>query len=543
MLHDHSKKFIGIIAFLGTLLLATYLNPPISRGAPPAQQQMPELTTTLATTVTQPITGIGQPNPGSRTGLLQRYENKEADFSLRLPQDWTVSSPQSTVYGTLYLLGLAPLARSGPANSSIVIADQATMTVTQLVAFIHCSGRCVAPPFTRIRLRNNIPAQYAVIGGQGTPTTPWYFVEHNGKIIALSIHDPDQPVQALDAIIQSLTFGSMLETGSEENRAAQAARQSLAHQLGLNPYAVQLDAITSVQWQDRCLGIHQTGQLCIQQITPGFAIILSALGKQYQFNTDENGAQVMAAPSLAAPISATPTVKVTPSLTTTTGISEATQVVSAFLTSLQQASSGQQSIAFLSQSAQAEVAAGRTVPTLVGIQNMYRSFGVRPVESSSVNGRIAVQVGLNFGNPMREAFYLIQENGEWRINTFAQHSAAGPRADQDILFAGDRVILDYFQAVQTGNGAQAYILLSPAFQQQTNQKDLASAPDTKIAAAVLQPVSATTEQLIYHVILNVTPAIGQPTAWKAGENERWIELTSSPSGWRINQISGSPLGP
>lgn len=302
MPYASKQKLISILAFLSTLGLAACLNATVPNATPPAAQRTPAPTSPLTATVMPTVADIGQPKSGDQQGLLQIYENKEAGFSLRLPQDWTVSPPQKAAYGLLYHLGPAPLARSGPANSSIVIADAASMTITQVAVALQCGGGCAAPTFTQVVLRNHIPARYAVIGGQGAPTTQWYFIEHNNKIIALSLHDPDQPTQALDAIIQSLTFGPIVESGGEENPAAQAARQSLAHELGLNPYVVLLESSTSIQWPDGCLGIYKTGQMCTQQITPGFVIILSALGKLYQFNTDENGAQVSAVPGLAAPV-------------------------------------------------------------------------------------------------------------------------------------------------------------------------------------------------------------------------------------------------
>jgi hypothetical protein len=51
-----------------------------------------------------------------------------------------------------------------------------------------------------------MPASRTQVGGGGVPfVITWYFVEHNGNLIALAIHD-QQTLEPLDAVIQSIVL-------------------------------------------------------------------------------------------------------------------------------------------------------------------------------------------------------------------------------------------------------------------------------------------------------------------------------------------------
>jgi hypothetical protein len=251
-----------------------------------------EATSTMEPEATATVTAVTPAN----MGLLQVYENEEGGFSLMLPRDWTVGEPETTSLGTQYLLGPAPLAEAGPANSAIIVANAAETTVADLGEQLLCGGGCEPPATSSITLRNGMNAQYALIGGEGAPGQPWYFVEHQDRLIAFSIHDPERPEEALDAIIHTLTFGPILETGGEEMPALQAARLALAQELDLHPYAISLVSIESMEWTDACLGVPLPDHGCAQVITPGYKVVLEARGQQYAYHTNEEGTQVLEAP-------------------------------------------------------------------------------------------------------------------------------------------------------------------------------------------------------------------------------------------------------
>lgn len=140
-------------------------------------------------------------------GDSTRYYNAEGNFSLALPDGWEVFEPLTggndpdRAY-TLYILGPDP-APGGPGNSTIAIADSTQWTPEQF-AQAQCST-CPANPFEDVML-GGTPARRTQVGGGGVPfTITWYFVENNGQLIALAIHDPET-LEPLEDVIQSIRF-------------------------------------------------------------------------------------------------------------------------------------------------------------------------------------------------------------------------------------------------------------------------------------------------------------------------------------------------
>ncbi|HRW07572.1 MAG TPA: hypothetical protein P5121_20855 [Caldilineaceae bacterium] len=258
----------------------------------------------LASTNSAPT---AEPNAAATpAGLLQVYENAEAGFSLRLPTDWTVGDAQERPYGTLYLMGPAPLSPNSAVNGSIIVADAGQLTTEQLAAQLRCGASenaapCDAPALAAVQLRNGIAAQFALIDGNGSPLRPWYFVTHDNKLVALTVHDAVQTEQSLEAIVQSLVFGQIVESGGEEMAALQAARQTLATTLDIHPYALQMESIVSTDWPDSCLGVHSPEVMCAAVTTPGYAVTLSWQGQFYQVNSNADGTQVAQVPVTGAP--------------------------------------------------------------------------------------------------------------------------------------------------------------------------------------------------------------------------------------------------
>ncbi len=71
-----------------------------------------------------------------------------------------------------------------------------------------------------------------------------------------------------------------------------AAKAALSQKLGIPEEQVSFVSADAVEWSDSCLGLGGPTESCLQAITPGYRVILSAEGRQYEVRTDEAGSVV-----------------------------------------------------------------------------------------------------------------------------------------------------------------------------------------------------------------------------------------------------------
>jgi hypothetical protein len=83
--------------------------------------------------------------------------------------------------------------------------------------------------------------------------------------------------------------------------AVLAARQALADKLGVTPDAVTVISYEAVDWPDSCLGVQKKGVMCMQVITPGYRVMLSANDQPYEYHADSTGKSVVLAVSTTTP--------------------------------------------------------------------------------------------------------------------------------------------------------------------------------------------------------------------------------------------------
>jgi hypothetical protein len=74
--------------------------------------------------------------------------------------------------------------------------------------------------------------------------------------------------------------------------AARSAQQVLAQRLGVQPDDVEITKVEAVEWSDSCLGIPRIDAGCALVMTPGYRVTLLAVGQEYVFHTDAEGAAV-----------------------------------------------------------------------------------------------------------------------------------------------------------------------------------------------------------------------------------------------------------
>jgi len=73
-----------------------------------------------------------------------------------------------------------------------------------------------------------------------------------------------------------------------------AAVQALSADQGLALDQISVVSTEAVDWPDGCLGVVRLGVLCTQGLVPGYRIILSAGGQEYEYHTNQDGTSVVA---------------------------------------------------------------------------------------------------------------------------------------------------------------------------------------------------------------------------------------------------------
>ena len=97
-------------------------------------------------------------------------------------------------------------------------------------------------------------------------------------------------------VIVALTL-VLVACGSEPNPTPQpdppeavvAAEQQLSKELGIPVDEIDYVSFSREQWRDSCLGLGGPRESCLQVITPGWRVVLTAKGAQYVFRTDATG--------------------------------------------------------------------------------------------------------------------------------------------------------------------------------------------------------------------------------------------------------------
>lgn len=102
-----------------------------------------------------------------------------------------------------YILGTEPDASGGPGSSKIVIADPAQWT-PELFVKSQCST-CPLHSFDEVVLGGREALRTQIGCGSVPILVTWYFVEHNGKLIALAIHDPET-LEPQEDVLEGIQF-------------------------------------------------------------------------------------------------------------------------------------------------------------------------------------------------------------------------------------------------------------------------------------------------------------------------------------------------
>lgn len=158
-------------------------------------------------TATRPPTRTPTPIPSATAtpAGVARHEFLAGGFSLLLPEDWIVVEQGLTPLGQHYLLGREPLG-PGPESSAVFVASAAQWTAAQAAAMLLCGNDSCAGDvaFEETGVAGE-RTQRAVLQGESGPPLTWYFMERDGRLIYLSLHDPLTLGDRFD-LLQTLTF-------------------------------------------------------------------------------------------------------------------------------------------------------------------------------------------------------------------------------------------------------------------------------------------------------------------------------------------------
>lgn len=78
--------------------------------------------------------------------------------------------------------------------------------------------------------------------------------------------------------------------------AVVAAIAAVSETTGISADQISFVTAEAVQWTDSCLGLGGPAESCLQAITPGYNVMLSAQGTNYEVHTNEDGTAVRIKP-------------------------------------------------------------------------------------------------------------------------------------------------------------------------------------------------------------------------------------------------------
>lgn len=194
------KKTIFLISVLIIILLisACSLSPVITSS-----------TTDQSSNDLEPEVSVNEPvgeDPDSSEDLHAESVFGPGTFTMDIPDGWMVVSDKIVDEETgrsyqIYLLAPDQGYMEGPGASKVIVASTEEWNTMDLIQK-QCST-CPDNGFEVVTL-DDTSALKTEIGGGGVPfMLTWYFVEHNGNLIGIAIHDPEN-LEPLTDVIESI---------------------------------------------------------------------------------------------------------------------------------------------------------------------------------------------------------------------------------------------------------------------------------------------------------------------------------------------------
>lgn len=83
-----------------------------------------------------------------------------------------------------------------------------------------------------------------------------------------------------------------IKPGLDQSALVIAILRSAPELRAVEAEEIEVISFEEVDWPDSCLGLPDSGEVCLQAITPGYLILLRAGGKEYEIHTDLSGENV-----------------------------------------------------------------------------------------------------------------------------------------------------------------------------------------------------------------------------------------------------------
>jgi len=143
------------------------------------------------------------------------------------------------------------------------------------------SGGAPATATRGVRATRTPAAETSVPVTPTIPVTPTVSVTASGPVTATAAAT-SAPVTATTSVVDVNLTPAQL-----------AAVKALTSKLNIPVKDVGLVSTEAVVWPNGCLGIVLPGVLCANQTVPGFRIVLSAGGREYEYHTNQDGTTVL----------------------------------------------------------------------------------------------------------------------------------------------------------------------------------------------------------------------------------------------------------
>jgi hypothetical protein len=70
------------------------------------------------------------------------------------------------------------------------------------------------------------------------------------------------------------------------------AQQWLADQMDAAPDEIEIQTVEQTEWPDACLGLGGPDEMCAEVITPGWHLVFSVDGEEYEIRTNEDASSI-----------------------------------------------------------------------------------------------------------------------------------------------------------------------------------------------------------------------------------------------------------